>query len=559
MTLPATQQEIFWPAPVQGMVTESNYVQQPTQFARFLRNFIVSPGSIRVRGESKTIGSAIAAVSSETIIWSDLDDDEVLWSDGAIRTVAGSTVYNGTITSYAPFESTFLTQKFLSSDPNTSQATIQRNNGTWGTFNYTLSTLTAQGIGGAVGFKGKCYFWGTAASDGQEYLEYGGLRAITGATTSYGVSAFLKPSETILFCRTPTIEQGLTTGVVFVVYGSKGSVLVYDGADPASWTLTGRFDMTPPLTKLSFVDVQGDVVIIGRDYLYSTRAMFTQGSQAAEQTSLSRGISQLYASLARRVQAYIDTDETFQAFGHFLEQENALIISLGFAADAMASNESDYSYTGTGDDPTDYYRGLQIVYFRDTGAISLWDIPSWHWPVRYHADGPRWIAGRQRFYLDITASQYGVEAFWDTDAGAVDYDQVESAWTTPILTARAFQNAKTSGVRAFAWQDDGAHMSAVGVIGNGGDQVRGAGTIKYLREDSASIGSASSVPVKFTSAFDQVHEMYGDVGLQSFFQSATMRLNKLNSSASPGTDDRTSTRRTEVFGLTVYFEPGGTF
>jgi len=557
MATATTQQEIFWPAPIQGMVTENNYVQGPVQFARFLRNAIVSSGGIRQRHEQEFVTNMTAVASELTVWWNDYDDNEHLWSDGVIRTRTGTTVYTGTITNNVPYEGRFQDQIFLTF---AGLAAIQKNGGTWGTFNYTLATLTASELAGAVDYKGRAYFWGTDATDDSRIIEYGALRAITGATTAYNITAFLQSDETILFCKAPTVEAGLQTGQVFVVYGDKGSVLIFDGDNPASWILTGRFLMPIPISRHSWLEIEGDIFVMSLEQIYSTRALFSTGTTSATENAITKPIQKIYQQIAQLGQRRTREDPRVVNFGYYLKEHNALVFSLGYASDIMTSDDDEWTSSLTGK-----VRRLQLVYFRDTKAFALWDIPQFNWPVRNQkavASFPpyvRWMSNRVIFQYEPTGADYGIEPIEQGEDGSVfDSSQVEFVWTTPILTARAAQNAQVNGVRVFMYQDDGPHISALGVIGNGGD-LEIQSTMLFLRDDDTSIGKISVVPVQQTVPYDQLQQLFAPVGLQEFFHCATMRLNKLNKDAVALSDDRTSTRRTEVFGMTVYFTPGGIF
>lgn len=572
MAIARTQQEIFWPPPIQGMITENNYVQGPVEFARFLRNAVITPGSIRQRHEQQKLSAEITPVANHVITWSDYAENQYLWSNGQIRQANGTVLYSTSFSDVPTYEGSFQNQLFLSL---AGVATAQRNAGTWGAFNYTLATLTSSEIAGSVSYKGRAFFWGVDATDSAKIIEYGGLRAITGPTTPYDITAFLKEDEIIQFCKVPTLEAGLQTGQVFVVFGNLGSVLVFDGDNPSSWVLSSRFTMTKPLSRHSWVEIEGDVIIMGTEYIYSMRALFASGSQAAAANALTRPIQKLYQSIAALAVEASAADPKVVLFGHYLKVHDALIFALGYANNIMESDTAEW--------PGGPFRRLQAVYFRQAQAWALWDIPQFNWPVRTAAisvtgvtrERDVWSVYRRNLIYDTSGTSAAQDSFEVPSLGVSDpaQSQVEFVWTTPILIGRSFLNAQILGVRLFAYMevpgsgdDIGAGVSALGVIGDGEDlglQALTEGTPLFRRDDNVLVTKKSTNYIFIPDSTDKVYQFYASVGLQEFFHSTTMRFNKLLrdpiSSETFPSANWLRVGRVEVYGMTTYFQPGGIF
>ena len=573
MTVERTTQQVYWPAPTQGMVSESTYVQGPVQYARFLRNYIVLPGSIRNR-RVQNISRVLSDVSGENVIWFNPDDDSYLWSDGVIRNSAGATVWgSATVTSYPPYEGTFLNQTFISYP---GEATIQNNNGTWGAFAYTLATLTSSEIAGSVGYKGKAFFWGTDATDGEEYIEYGSLRGVTGNTTSYGVSAFLQKDEIILFCQVPTIFTGIETDQMFVVFGSLGSVLVYVGSDPSSWELTGRYIVSKPLGMHCHTLVHGDVIVMAEDYAYSLRDLFAAGPQAIHENAITSAVQTTYDSFVYYIKS---PGADFVPFVHYLRDHDAIVLC-GNKANELIPCDEETGLIST-------YRRIQMVFFRGAGgAMSIWDIPQLSWPVRWYEGGERteWIYNRTVFKYgddfpdhlttdtiaesshtgDLSAAGAQIETYSSLDHG---FSPVELTWGAPVVVANPFLNASGMAVQPFLLQETGARISSAGFFGEGTDQ-KNLGSVRTHERDgeATSVISASevydSVSQPYYSWANRLRRPFINVGLQAYFLSPFVRINQAQIMLEADYETfpkMTNTSNIEVFGMNAFYEPGGPF
>lgn len=540
-------QSIFFPQPSMGMV-ENPFMPPEKGYAQLIRNYLQRRSSMRVR-PSAQIEFVLAAQGASEVIWHDEENNQFLWSDGVIRNAAGALVYTGTITS-VPYEGTFKDQTYLSFP---GQATIRRSATTWGVFPFTLTKLTSSEIAGSVEYRGLPYFWGTDATDGAEVLEYPEtLDGITGNTDTFILTRFMK-GQTVLCCRVLTAQEGSGLGDVFVIYGNRGRVLVYSGDDPGSnsWFLAGSFQMTAPLSKFSFVEVQGDVLVMGEKYIYSTLALLQGGSRAAEAGAISLPLASLYKGAAREV-----LDNVATAFGYYDELHNAAIFGMGLASTVMWSDAADFNNTD--------YRRLQFVYFRDTGVFGLWDVPQMQWPVKPYQDGENrasWFVGRSYIALqDPTAAntedhviKYGAlagvnDSFFPETSVTQKYAEVnyDSVWRSCIP-------AQLQDVRIVAAQpvvrveEEAIDEFRVGAIADGADFTKDLYEGRFLDESECSDQSVSTFDVTLdlpAGAANVFTSPDCELNLEGGFFHSNLKIN--------GPGDSTA----EVFGVHYFYVPG---
>jgi len=525
-----------------------------------------------MRGPQIEWKSLSFAPVGESIIWQDRAINDILFSDGKIYAENGSVQYTGTIKTYPPYEGRFRDQIYLSYP---GEAAIGSNAGTWGTFQYTLATLTTSEIAGSTSHRGRSYHWGTDATDSSEQIEVSGLDSVTGNTTAYAFTSFLD-NGVILFCLSLNVTPGINAEDVFCIFADNGVVLVFGGDDPGAnnWFLLAKFTMTKPLSKQAYTTAQGDAFIMGEEYIYSVREMFAGGSKAAEANSITVPIQQLYKQAAIRVQNYGGDPHPF---GYFLKIENCLVFCMGFAADVMYSDDVDrgLSAPSTWEAATasNYYRRLQIVFNRDTGAISLWDIPQWKWPISEAADtdGDTYqiygVGGSLMRYnwKQVIVTPYGSDLII-SDGGlalvgglAVASGQltrqinVETVWSTSILANRAFKNAFPKQIRPLLQEDQALVITKCGIIGDGTDFQVGPYHGLFIRDEDTNKNFLTSL-VDSTQS-DEIFAPLLNVGGNYQSMHVTLRLNEMTTDTTTPNDS--GNRWVDIYGMNLYFEVGG--
>ena len=96
------------------------------------------------------------------------------------------------------------------------------------------------------------------------------VQSITGAASSYDLSAYCPHGGYLMAMGTWTMDAGYGVDDMAVFITSNGDCLVYRGTDPSSastWALVGAFWIGSPIGRRCFVKYGGDLVIITQDGL----------------------------------------------------------------------------------------------------------------------------------------------------------------------------------------------------------------------------------------------------------------------------------------------------
>jgi hypothetical protein len=94
--------------------------------------------------------------------------------------------------------------------------------------------------------------------------------SVGGAAQSIDISAFAYKGGKIVQHATWTIDAGYGVNDYYVIYTSKGQVVVYSGTDPTSastWALVGVWDFGTPVGTRCMYKYGGDLLLLGQDGL----------------------------------------------------------------------------------------------------------------------------------------------------------------------------------------------------------------------------------------------------------------------------------------------------
>ena len=94
--------------------------------------------------------------------------------------------------------------------------------------------------------------------------------AVGGAAQSIDISAFAYKGGNIVQHATWTIDAGYGVNDYYVLYTSKGQVVVYSGTDPTSstsWSMVGVWDLGTPVGTRCMYKYGGDLLLLGKDGL----------------------------------------------------------------------------------------------------------------------------------------------------------------------------------------------------------------------------------------------------------------------------------------------------
>ena len=94
--------------------------------------------------------------------------------------------------------------------------------------------------------------------------------SVGGAAQSIDISAFAYKGGYIVQHATWTIDAGYGVNDYYVLYTSKGQVVVYSGTDPTSstsWSMVGVWDLGTPVGTRCMYKYGGDLLLLGKDGL----------------------------------------------------------------------------------------------------------------------------------------------------------------------------------------------------------------------------------------------------------------------------------------------------
>lgn len=173
----------------------------------------------------------------------------------------------------------------------------QHFNGTvWGAA--TITGITSTDIVGVNAHKNRLWF----TLNNSTKAAYLPLDSIQGAATTFELGGLFTLGGFLMGMATWSLDAGNGPNDYAVFISSRGQVAIYTGTDPSSantWSLTGVFNLGPPIGRRCFTRVGADVAIISVDgVLPLSKAMiFERG--AVVKSSLTQRIQRVMAESAR--------------------------------------------------------------------------------------------------------------------------------------------------------------------------------------------------------------------------------------------------------------------
>lgn len=166
--------------------------------------------------------------------------------------------------------------------------TPQKYDGTTLTVNtLTGSGLTSSNLVGATNFKNrliawennKCGFW------------YGSGDAISGTLTYFDLSYITKKGGYVVACAAWSYDSSGGTGLQarLVIFMSSGEAIVYEGTNPGdadTWSIVGKFRVSPPISQRAFLEYSGDILLINKYDLVTFSEVFASGENPNTQSKL---------------------------------------------------------------------------------------------------------------------------------------------------------------------------------------------------------------------------------------------------------------------------------
>ena len=127
---------------------------------------------------------------------------------------------------------------------------------TWGT-TPTITGVTAANLSHVWAYAERLFFIEGATLD----VWYLSAEAIGGAATKFPMGGIFSLGGELMFGATWSIESGDGPAARCVMITTEGEAAVYDGVDPASWTLAGVYKIGRPRGPNAVIRAGGDLVI----------------------------------------------------------------------------------------------------------------------------------------------------------------------------------------------------------------------------------------------------------------------------------------------------------
>lgn len=122
------------------------------------------------------------------------------------------------------------------------------------------SGLTLTDLYQVDSYKGRLYFVELPTTS----IWYGDLLAITGPLTEYDIGSFMRKGGYIMAVASSTKQGGNINENLFVAITNQGELFVFEGDYPGSvtWSLVGRYELSPPLGPRCFTFKGSDLLIL---------------------------------------------------------------------------------------------------------------------------------------------------------------------------------------------------------------------------------------------------------------------------------------------------------
>lgn len=432
------------PLPVKGLNTVAPFnIDINSGYARELTNYYFENGKLYIRPKSDSYVTS-TAYSNRSVHWFSVSGSNIfaILENGDIRnifagtgatSIGGTPAYNATRVKHVSLDLVIgCREPRLADNPFTA-------------WTYTTLSLVAASISAACSYKSRLYV--AVGTD----VEYSEVAAITGTMAGAFPFASLLDGQSILRMFSVTVSPNLTTENVFVVFGSAGKVLVYQGDYPnsTSWQIIGSYDMPTPISNVGFVEVDGDIFVATNKYGYWFRDLFTGGAQTAYDNSPTRPIENLWAACTWSSNVLLP--EVAHAF--YDQITDSVIIQC--SEQATLSNVANYEN-----------EGAYFVYSRKYKAWYLWLMTPMFTPVRYNEQTSAQPIGTAYFTeLKFLAKSQPVDAWFNTSA--VLLIDIETSWKTPYIQNEAGHKANQE--RMFFENTSSGYLEKIRVIFDNSD------------------------------------------------------------------------------------------
>lgn len=137
------------------------------------------------------------------------------------------------------------------------------------------SGLTPAQLDGINVHKNRVYVWSSNSQD----VWYGATNAIGGTFTKFQLSRVAPFGGNLVSMMTWNLDGGSGVDDYAIFLMSSGDVLLYQGSDPANWSLLGTYKIGRPIAIRGAKKVAGDVVIItDQDFVFFSEVFKNDGA-----------------------------------------------------------------------------------------------------------------------------------------------------------------------------------------------------------------------------------------------------------------------------------------
>jgi hypothetical protein len=285
------------PAPVGGYNTRDPLDFMPEVDARELVNFYPRSAQVSLRKGYTLQSEGMGSGAIRSLY-------ELSLSSGTRQLIAatGGKLYNATVVGGMAAE---IGTGFSSDDWQASQF---RNrlflvNGSDSPQDWDGVTLTATAWAGSgltpsdlihvSAYRNRLYF--TEKDSGSVW--YSGVDAVTGTLTEFDVLSLLNLGGFVLFTTQWTRDTGTAESNQFIIIGSEGDVLIYNGSFPGNsdWQISRRLTIPTPLGRRAFDRVGSDVLITTEAGIISLTSFLSESVKGSD-SRITEKIDELFRS-----------------------------------------------------------------------------------------------------------------------------------------------------------------------------------------------------------------------------------------------------------------------
>ncbi|RWG02574.1 hypothetical protein [Mesorhizobium sp.] len=296
---PAQQRHstLTFPAPIRGKISNENLAASKPQGATVLENWFPTSTGIRLRGglnKKATIGAG-PVVSMMTY---DGSAGRFLFAADATKiydvtnpaspNVAPAPVVSGQTSGYYSYVQFPTVGGDYLSAVNGTDSMRQFDGTTWTTV-ASLGTIATNKLSFVWTYRSREFF----VEKNTLTAWFLPVDAISGAASDFSLAGVFQKGGSLLCGGTWSLDAGDGVDDKCVFISTKGEVAVYEGAnpaDPADWSLVGRYDMSPPRGPRAMMQAGGELLIAMDDGIIPISQAIQRDRAALSLISVSRNI-----------------------------------------------------------------------------------------------------------------------------------------------------------------------------------------------------------------------------------------------------------------------------